>query len=702
MAAPTRPVVQPVTTPSPAALRAADRAATAPVDGAAWIQLGVAVAGIGGLAAAIAAVAGQPEWARSLLGLGLGCTAIALGAAGRTRSRRRQANRAAERIAAVVGLGDASSARMHRLVRVRWPIGARRHDPPRRVTVCPPASYALSDPAGLERIAYAAGRGFRIQLRVAAVHRRRHQLVLLPSRLGAIEPPGGPGPRKPREARCAEVVVEQRLGAGAAVVTTSSDTDARGAERLTALEVTFTATADNTEPGFWADFEAAFNRQVPGRWQAIPELVADPETEQVRCRIQRRPTLATRIPYDLDLLGQCGEYDIPYAIDEYGRTVVWPLRYSPNMLLSGATRSGKTSTLRAIVRGFVGRGWPALVCDPKRTGLLGIRGWPGVQMLGTPSNTPDMVAIIDHVHDTMDRRYAAVEAGLTQKGQLEPMLLVLDEYRELQEEIRVWWAREGSVTAGRRRSSEPPTADQVGAIARLGGEVGIHLVVGIKRAGADVEVLPAEVPGNCRCRCSHGALTRDEAQLMWGHPDTGRTVPPMVQGRATAVRSDGTPGEVQALWLPDPLGIDSDEAELYRRVRPTTSPHPWLKPVGSALIETDQQPAAPWAETVGRHRGEPAGGSPCTPTWAPVEDDTDAWELRYGEQEVVAGREVREADLVEVVEDANLWVVVDQVAADPDEPDMLYIDGRVVDTGHPKTIVADQEAPIRRRRQRDD
>jgi hypothetical protein len=66
------------------------------------------------------------------------------------------------------------------------------------------------------------------------------------------------------------------------------------------------------------------------------------------------------------------------------------------------------------------------------------------------------------------------------------------------------------------------------------------------------------------------------------------------------------------------------------------------------------------------------------------------------------GRGVRpraEADLVELVEGSNVWVVVDHITTDPDEPDMLYIDGRVVDTGHPKTIVAAEESPIRRRQQ---
>src|SRR5690606_2829973 len=111
--------------------------------------------------------------------------------------------------------------------------------------------------------------------------------------------------------------------------------------------------------------------------------------------------------------------------DEHGAAVTWSLTYSPHMLVSGAARSGKSSTIRNVVRGFVARGWAALVCDPRRTGLLGMRGWPGVQALATTADPALMVAIIEHVHAEMNRRYAAVESGLSRRGDLEPILLVL-------------------------------------------------------------------------------------------------------------------------------------------------------------------------------------------------------------------------------------------------------------------------------------
>jgi DNA segregation ATPase FtsK/SpoIIIE, S-DNA-T family len=363
------------------------------------------------------------------------------------------------------------------------------------------------------------------------------------------------------------------------------------------------------------------------------------------------------------------------------------------MLVSGATRSGKSSTLRTVVRGFVARGWAALVCDPRRTGLLGVRGWPGVQALATPTDPRQLIAIVDHVHAEMDRRYAAVEAGVARKSDLEPMLLVLDEFRELPEEITHWWAREGTHRAGHRPESWPPVLDRIDAIARLGGEAGVHLALGIKRPDLDAEILPTELRDNCRCRCSHGALTKDEAQLMWGDASTGRSVPPMIQGRATAVRADGSPGEVQSLWFPDPLELRGDDADLYQRLRPTTSPHPWLVPGIDSLVPTATAPDTPWSATPVRTPDDP------TPAGSRHNTVSHEWDVRYGEADSVPAGTVREADLIEVELGAGVWIVVDDVAADPHEPDLLYIDGRTVDSGQPKTVVADEDALIRRRRQ---
>ena len=717
----TRPVTAPVMTPSVAARRAADRAVLTPSQGSGWIQVAVLSVTAGGVTAGIAGLAGHPEWQVPMLGLGGGFAAIALGAAARTRSRRSRELATAERIAPLLGLSDQPAERLRRLVRARWPLGARHDDPPSRITVCPPTWCPLSDPARLERIAYTAGRLFRVRLRVATVHRRRHELVLVPARLEDAELPAGPDP-SPREIRCAEVVVQQRLGSDADVTATEFGTDEAGTPRLESLEVRFTPTSDNTEPPYWVDFEAAFNRQVPGRWLIRPDLEVDPETRRARCRIQRRPTLPTRIPYEVDHLDHGDGREIPYAVDEAGRTVVWSLPHSPHLLVSGATRAGKSSALRAVVRGFVARGWPALVCDPKRTGLLGMRGWPGVRAVATPTNTPHMIAVIEHVHAELDRRYAAVEAGLTRKSRLEPTLLVLDEYRELRDEIRRWWARVGSVAADQPRSSEPPTFGMLETLARQGGEVGIHLAIGITRPDLDAKLLPADLRDTCRCRCSLGALTRDEALAMWGSVDTGRSVPPMIQGRGTAVRPDGSPGEVQTLWLPDPLGLDGDDAVLYRRIKPTASPHAWLKYADGRLVETDAAPDTPWAER-GKHvrtdldladasvRTEldrsavdlaTADLTAADVAGPQVDVGPAEWEQRYGREKLVLAHEVREADIVEAQAGSNVWVVVDHVAADPDEPDLLYIDGRVVDTGHPKTVVADEDALIHCRRQLDD
>lgn len=677
---------------SPAARRAADRAVATGAEATRWWQATGLALTAGLIGAGISGISGHSHWQLPLAGTGAGLAAIAAGAGARAQRRSRRVAQAAERIAPLVGLSDVPRARLDRLLRVRWPLGARDSEPPRRVLVCPPASCQLTEAALLERIADVAGRALQTQLQVLTVHRRRHELVLIPARIEYA----AQAEVTPREIRCAEAVVEQRLGPTAGIVATDFETDDDGDRQLTSLDVRFPPSVRTTEPRFWTEFEAAFNRQVPGRWHASTDLVTDRQTGQASCHIRRRSTLPTRIPYDLDLLGRRDEHELPYAIDEHGEAVTWSLTLSPHMLVSGAARSGKSSTIRNLVRGFVARGWAALVCDPRRTGLLGMRGWPGVRALGTTADTPYMVAIIEYVHTEMNRRYAAVESGLIRRGGLEPILLVLDEFRELREEIRLWWAHEGAAAVGKKRSSEPPTFELIGSMARQGGEVGVHLLLGVKRPDLDAAILPEAVKDNCRSRCSHGALTREESLAMWDNPDIGRSVPPMIQGRATALRADGTPGEVQSLWLPDPLGLDGDDVALYRDLEPTESPHRWLKAVDGALVETWTRPQTPWTE---------AAPEPIDPieiddqTWEEVDTDPHEWDLRYGGRESVPAGDVGEADLVEIDEFLNIWVVVDHIASDPDEPDLLYIDGRVVDSGQPKTIVAAEDAPIARRRQ---
>jgi hypothetical protein len=110
-------------------------------------------------------------------------------------------------------------------------------------------------------------------------------------------------------------------------------------------------------------------------------------------------------------------------------------------------------------------------------------------------------------------------------------------------------------------------------------------------------------------------------------------------------------------------------------------------------VPTTTAPETPWRATPVRTPDD------LTPAGSRHDTGGQEWDVRYGEAESVPAGTVREADLIEIELCAGVWIVVDDVAADPDEPDLLYIDGRTVDSGQPKTVVADEDALIRRRRQ---
>jgi len=85
-------------------------------------------------------------------------------------------------------------------------------------------------------------------------------------------------------------------------------------------------------------------------------------------------------------------------------------------------------TVTGVVMEAAARGWPILMCDPKTVEFIGLRRWPNVQIVAT--SVKHMVAVILWAQQEMERRYAMVEAEQTDDDEFEPLILVLDEYRD--------------------------------------------------------------------------------------------------------------------------------------------------------------------------------------------------------------------------------------------------------------------------------
>ncbi|WP_114905812.1 hypothetical protein [Ornithinimicrobium murale] len=83
-----------------------------------------------------------------------------------------------------------------------------------------------------------------------------------------------------------------------------------------------------------------------------------------------------------------------------------------------------------------------------------------------------------------------------------------------------------------------------------------------------------EVRSNLGQRLSIGKLDAQGAQMMWGSPAIGVTIPREVQQRATTTNKDGVPVEAQCFRFPSPSApIGTEEGDLRETIRPRDSRH---------------------------------------------------------------------------------------------------------------------------------
>ena len=220
-------------------------------------------------------------------------------------------------------------------------------------------------------------------------------------------------------------------------------------------------------------------------------------------------------------------------------------------MVVGRTGSGKTITILGVVTEVARRGWRVHIVDPKRIEFLGMRSWPNVQIVAT--TVLDQVAVILNAWRTMEDRYLAIEAGLADERDFEPLVLVLDELCDLYAALNEWWAEV-------KRPGLPtrcPVFEKIASLARKGRTARVHLILGTQRPDADF--LTGEMRDNFAARVSQGPLSPQGAMMMWESATIGVGLPRKVAGRATAVGVDDQPVEVQTLWTPDPRRARRDE-----------------------------------------------------------------------------------------------------------------------------------------------
>lgn len=297
-------------------------------------------------------------------------------------------------------------------------------------------------------------------------------------------------------------------------------------------------------------------------------LVGQWDTANDRVLIRARARLPEFVPHP-GFDGPRPWHILPFAAGPDG-PVAFDLKVTSHLLITGATNSGKTSVMRSLVAALAdsaARGEVELMIgDPKRSELIGFRGWPGVREVA--SNPEDLWDIPLKVEAEMERRYAAFDLDRTPLESHRPWVFLLDEFEHFSDVMTDMAEELDAKGKPRERTTQkrpPSPIGAVRAVLRLARRCNIHVIVGTQRPDADF--MGGRARDQMEGRCAVGRLNQQASQMAFGSSLYGRDVPSKVKGRATVQVGEGEPIECQTWWTPDPLNgalTDDDRAILDR------------------------------------------------------------------------------------------------------------------------------------------
>lgn len=463
-----------------------------------------------------------------------------------------------------------------------------------------------------------------------------------------------------------------------------------------------------------ASHERLIGSTHPGRWRASWDLEAD------QVRFEQRPKMASFVPHEAEPLTDQNRYVIPYAVDEDGEVIFWTLDgVDPHMMTVGPTGTGKTVLINGIVLEVTRRDFRVRICDPKRIEFVGLRDWPNVEVVAT--SVEDMLATIWLTHEEMMDRYDRIERGDADTDDFEPIVLVLDEFRNFHRQVTSWYG----ANKQRGMPSKCPVFDWVASIAEMGRTAHIHLVLGTQRPDADF--MTGSMRDNFRARASLGRLSPQGAEMMWESRALGTTVPRGLRGRGTGMTPEGRVVEMQTYWTPDPRKAarsgSAEDQRLLAALRPTTTTYAARVIELGEESDLDGNVHSLWERVleaqlvIALGRPEPVEPAPAPdagrtpPPW----DVKDAGEASadyaeeypfdpfegYDEASETSVGNVAIGDLVLVDPDTDHWAVVDDLEPDPSGDELTCISWRD-DDGEDGVLSLEDDEPITVRRVLDD
>ena len=99
---------------------------------------------------------------------------------------------------------------------------------------------------------------------------------------------------------------------------------------------------------------------------------------------------------------------------------------APHFLITGYAGSGRNTLVRNLANRGARIGCDVRVCDPSRTEMGGLRGWPNISRVET--ETLRMIQLVEDACDDMLVRYRDLEADRGREDSLQRIMLVIGDY----------------------------------------------------------------------------------------------------------------------------------------------------------------------------------------------------------------------------------------------------------------------------------
>ena len=295
-----------------------------------------------------------------------------------------------------------------------------------------------------------------------------------------------------------------------------------------------------------------------------------------------------------------------------GKALTAVLAEMPHILIAGATGSGKSGCLNALLVSILTRATPdevrLLLIDPKRVELAAYAGLPH---LDRPIVT-DVSKAVDVLHwltGEMDRRYDALAEARVRNiddfnrkaraagAKTVPYLLaVVDEVADL---MMVAKAAAKAAKASGEDEGEPTVEELIVRILQLARAAGIHLVLATQRPSVDV--VTGLIKANLPVRLAFAVASLADSRVILDTPGAEKLL-----GRGDGLYQPAgaaKPIRMQGAWV-----SDKEIAAIvgfWRRQRPSPTATP-AAPVAEAVPATEPQ-AIPAAEPPKPSKGRLAG-----------------------------------------------------------------------------------------------